>query len=188
MSFRDLLKSPLPSSKGKENLSFHYEDGDNCDPNLTITDIKELSGTDVEQCGDLSCDEAARVDTLIKRLGTPIVVTDMLGEDDVAVFKESTDVDIALDESYFTERTIVRFDKNARKSQLKKVAVFAIAKEKKDPLYKKLNTVWKLERNLEAKLFQKYGVQADARVRQYISNAKRSKSSMIKNIAKKLAA
>lgn len=188
MSFMDLLNRPLPSSKEKDTLSFHYEDGDNCDPNLTITEIKDLSGTDVEPCTELSYDEATRVDELLKRLGTPIVVGDMIGDDEIAVFKESTDVDIALDECYFTERTIVKFDKAARKSQLKKVAVFAIAKEKKDPLYKKLNTVWKLERNLEAKLYQKYGVQADARVRQYISNAKRSKSSMIKNIAKKLAA
>lgn len=188
MSFKDLLKSPLASKKGNDNLSFHYEDGDNNDPNLSVTDIKSLSNTDVTPCEELTMDEASRVDELIKRLGTPIVVSNMMGDDDVAVFKESTDLDIALDECYYTERTIVRFDKNARKSQLKKVAVFAIAKEKKDPLYKKLNTVWKIERNLEAKLFQKYGVQADARVRQYIANAKRSKSSMIKNIAKKLAA
>ena len=188
MSFQDLLKSPLTSKKDDNKLSFHYEDGDNNDPNLTANDIKALSGTDVEQCGDLSNDEAARVDVLIRRLGTPLVVSDVMGDDDVAVFKESTDVDIALDECYFTERTIVRFDKAARKSQLKKVAVFAIAKEKKDALFKKLNTVWKIERNLEAKLFQKYGVQADARVRQYIANAKKSKSNMIKNIAKKLAA
>lgn len=56
-----------------------------------------------------------------------------------------------------SEKTLVRLDKNARISQTQKIAVFTIAKEKNDPDFRKLLTVWRMERNLEQKLFKKYG-------------------------------
>ena len=182
MSFKDLLSKPLAS---KSDPTFTYESGES---DLTNKDINELSGNDVDEAKPLTAEETEKVDNAVKRLATPIIVDDILGEDEIAVFKESADIDIACDEEYFSERTIVKFDKHARRRQLKKVAIFAIAKERKDPLYKKLNTIWKIERNLEAKLYKKYGTQADARVREYISNAKKSKSSTIKSVAKKMAA
>lgn len=183
MSFRDLLGRPLPSRKNDITVTYESSMSD-----LTETDINKLSGNDVEEDNELDENQIENVDASIRRLGTPIIVDEILGDDEVAVFKESTDVDIAADEAYFSERTIIRLDKNAKKRQLKKVAIFAIAKEKKDPLYRKLNTIWKIERNLEAKLFQKYGSKADARVKVYIANAKKSKSSTIKTVINKLVA
>ena len=95
------------------------------------------------------------------------------------MFKESVDTDIAVDEGFFTERTIVKFDKVARKNQLKKVAVFAIAKEANDPLYKKLVTLWKLERFIEQKLEKRYFAQAKQKAKEAMKKAKMTKSKVV---------
>ena len=58
------------------------------------------------------------------------------------------------------ETSIVRLNKQARTNQLQKVAVFTIAKERNDPDFRKLMTVWRIESNLEDKLFKKYGNEA----------------------------
>ena len=63
------------------------------------------------------------------------------------------------------ERTIVRLDKKAKISRAYKTAVFTIAREKKDPKFKKLLTVWKMERTLEAYLMKKYHAEAMKRAK-----------------------
>lgn len=63
------------------------------------------------------------------------------------------------------ERTIVRLDKKAKISRAYKTAVFTIAREKKDPKFKKLLTVWRLERTIEAELMKKYHTEAMKRAK-----------------------
>jgi hypothetical protein len=45
-----------------------------------------------------------------------------------------------------TEKSIVRLDKAARLHKARSVAVYTVAKEKGDPLFKKLLTIWRAER------------------------------------------
>jgi len=59
-----------------------------------------------------------------------------------------------------TERTIVRLDKKARLSRATQSAVFAIARKHKDVKFKKLLTLWRLERQIEAYLNKRYGNEA----------------------------
>lgn len=59
-----------------------------------------------------------------------------------------------------TERTIVRMDKKAKLSRAFRTAVFTIARRKKDVKFKKLLTIWRMERNLEAYLIKKYRSEA----------------------------
>lgn len=75
-----------------------------------------------------------------------------------------------VDNGIVMERTIVRLDKKAKISRAYKTAVFTIAREKKDPKFKKLLTVWRMERTLEAYLMKKY--HAEAMKRAKISVAK----------------
>ena len=64
-----------------------------------------------------------------------------------------------------TEKTIVRLDKKAKISRAYKTAVFTVAREKKDRDFKRLVTIWRMERTLEAKLMKKYHAEAMKRAK-----------------------
>lgn len=55
-----------------------------------------------------------------------------------------------------TERTIVRLDKKARLNNAYRTAVFTIARRRKDAKFKKLLTLWRMERQIEAYLNKRY--------------------------------
>lgn len=61
------------------------------------------------------------------------------------------------------ERTIVRLDKKAKLSKAIKAAEFEIAKEKNDRNFRRLLTVWRMERELEKAIHEKYYSQAKSR-------------------------
>lgn len=117
------------------------------------------------------------------------ILREGLTEDELKAFTESrVDTDIAREENIVMEKTIVRLDKKARLSHAQKIAVFTIAREKNDPKFKKLITIWRMERQLENYLFKKYGNQALARAKKTVSAASRSKSAMVKKAANKVKA
>lgn len=138
-------------------------------------------------CNPLTPDESQHVDDVMNSVATPMLISDELDETQMKEFVESVDSDIAIAEGFLTERTIVKFDKNAKRSQLYEVAVAAVAREKKDPLYRKLETVYKMERILKAKLRKKYHTQANAKVKEYLARAKKSKSGLLARIASKIS-
>ena len=190
-SFRDMLHSPLPSKRNSIYDNNYYEAATDNDE-VTVADIEDGSGdnftNEPKTSGPVELDDEAsqRVDDTIKRVATPIIIEDMLNDDEIAVLKESIDADILCTESYLNERTIVKLDKGAKRKQLIKVASLTIAKEKKDPLYKKLMTVWKMERALEAKIYAKYEAQSKQRANKYLKNAKNSKSPLLKKAVSKI--
>lgn len=134
----------------------------------------------------LSPAESNNVDGVMDTVATPIMLNESLNEDEIMEFVNSIDSDIAVSEGFLMEKTIIKFDKKAKKAQLYEVAVAAIAREKKDPLYKKLNTVYKMERILKAKLRKKYNAQAQQKVKEYLNRAKKSKSGILSRIANKI--
>lgn len=89
------------------------------------------------------------------------------------------DLDKACNEGILCERTIVRLDKHAKKSKAEKMAEFQIAKEKNDRDFKKLMTIWKLERFLEEKIHKRYGAQAKNLAKQKMKAAKNTKSKVV---------
>lgn len=139
-----------------------------------------------EEATPLTPEEDQRVDDRINTVATPLLIAGSLSDEEINEFTESVDSDIVVSEGLMTERTIVRFDKNARKAQLYEVAVASIAREKKDPLYRKLETVYKMERILKAKLRKKYNAEATRKVKEYIARAKNSKSGILSRIANKI--
>ena len=138
--------------------------------------------------GDGTADsDDQRISEEIARIATPIMAKDLMGEEEVEEFKESIDAFDAMDESYFTERTIVKMDKQAKLAKLKKIAILTIAKEKNDNMYKKLEIAWRIERTIERRLEKKYASYAMVKVREYLNKAKNSKSTFIKKIANKVS-
>lgn len=107
--------------------------------------------------------------------------------DEVQAFVENyAETQAALKEEVLTERTIVKFDKKAKLSRAYKAAIFQIAKEKKDPKFKKLITIWKMERFLENFLEKKYGNEAKRRAKKSIANAKKSNVKVANQAAARL--
>jgi hypothetical protein len=203
--FSELLNKPLPSQKTgmfTEGACCN-EDGD-INPEITdditiTTPVPEENPVEADQVvpqpavvdGEvdvtLTPEEDQHIDDTLNAVATPLLLQDELKSDEeIKEFVESVDSDIAIAEGFLTERTIIKFDKHARKAQLYEVAVAAVAREKKDPLYKKLQTVYKMERILKAKLRKKYDAPAKIKVKEYLARAKRSKSGILARIAAKI--
>ena len=109
---------------------------------------------------------------------------DMPSEELEALLEDTTDVAAAISDNVVLERTIVRLDKAAKLSKARKMAVFAVAKERNDPKFKKLMTVWKWERFLETFLDKKYGNEAMRRAKKTVANSKKSKSKLVTTASK----
>lgn len=110
---------------------------------------------------------------------------DLGNEELQAMLEDTTDVAIAISEDVVMERTIVRLDKQAKLNKARKMAIFAVAKEKNDPKFKKLLTVWKWERFLEAYLDKKYGNEAMRRAKKTVANKANSQSKLVQTASKK---
>lgn len=87
-----------------------------------------------------------------------------------------------LQTGFVSESTLVRLDKKARISQLQKAAVFTLAREKGDPKFKKLMTVWKMERRLESDLMKKYGNEGMRRAKRHAQQNYRQRGKFFKKI------
>lgn len=148
----------------------------------------ESNTDDEDDKKPLTQDESQRVDDTLNTVGTSVLVKDQLLSDsiDVEEFVESVDCDILEQEGFITERTIIKFDKHAKRAQLFEIAVQAVAREKNDPLYKKLETVYKMERIIKSKLRKRYHTQANNKVKEYLNRAKKSKSGILSKIANKI--
>lgn len=117
------------------------------------------------------------IESAIVQSHTPEEIEEMLdnGELDTAIY----------DEGILSEKTIIRMDKVGKKNRAKKQAIYAIAKEKNDKHYRRLVTVWKMRRMLEAKLEKKYGQRAEKRAKEMMKLARSSKSKPVRKAAEK---
>ena len=85
------------------------------------------------------------------------ILIDSLSVDEADELTANTEaVQALVRDEIVTERTIVKMDKKARLARATKAACFAIARRKKDIKFKKLITIWRIERQLEAYLYKKY--------------------------------
>lgn len=109
---------------------------------------------------------------------------DTLTAEEISDFvANSEETSSAVREGVLLEKTIVKLDKKAKLSRAYKAAIFTIAKEKNDRDFKKLVTVWKMERALEQKLEKKYKNEAMKRAKQAIAAAGKSNSAVVKKVA-----
>lgn len=64
------------------------------------------------------------------------------------------------------ERTIVKLDKFAKKQQAYKTAIYTVARNENDADYKRLVTLWQMEKYITRKLEKKYAMKAKAYMRE----------------------
>lgn len=104
------------------------------------------------------------------------LITNFLEEDEIdALLESANEYNSLIANDVVTEGTIVRLSKKDRISQIQKVSVFTIAREKGDPLFKKLLTVWRIEKELEDRLFGRYGDEGLRRARKTVQSNYRQK-------------
>ena len=121
-----------------------------------------------------------------EQLITESVLCDMLSNDELKELTETADVCEELKSlGVVTEKTIVRLDKKAKLSRAFKTAVFTIAREKKDPKFKKLLTVWRMERSLEAFLMKKYQAEGMKRAKLAVARLGKGKKDTANGVVAK---
>lgn len=69
------------------------------------------------------------------------------------------------------EKTIVRMDKQAKKQRAYKLAILQCAKDDDNKDYKKLETIWKMEKYLMRRLEKRYAQKARSRMKQTAKKA-----------------
>lgn len=119
-------------------------------------------------------------ETEVSSLIIECAILDAFSNEEIESVTENTyDLGKAVNEDILVERSIVRLDKEAKKSRAYKMAIFQVAKEKKDRDFKKLMTLWKLERFIEDKLEKRYAAQAKQLAKESMKKAKSSKSKIV---------
>lgn len=107
--------------------------------------------------GKKPSDFAMDVDDIDARIVIESVLIDSLSaEESEMVCEDAAFCQDLIRGDIVTERTIVKMDKKAKLQRALKAATFTIARRKKDVKFKKLLTIWRIERQLEAYLLKKY--------------------------------
>ena len=125
-------------------------------------------------------------ETEVNALIIECALLDTFSNEEIESLTENTyDLGKAVNEDILVERSIVRLDKVAKMNKAYKMAIFQIAKEKGDRDFKKLLTLWKLERFIEKKLEKRYAAQANQLAKQAMKKSKNTKSKAVgKAVAK----
>jgi hypothetical protein len=119
-------------------------------------------------------------ETEVNALIIECAILDTFSSEEIESLTENTyDLGKAVNEDVLVERSIVRLDKEAKKNKAYKMAIFQVAKEKGDRDFKKLLTLWKLERFIEKKLEKRYSAQAKQLAKQAMKKSKNTKSKAV---------
>ena len=117
------------------------------------------------------------------------VLMDGLSSEELEAFLESADeVNDAIEGEVLLERSIVKLDKFAKLSRAKRIAIFNIARRKKDPKMKKLVTLWKMEARIQKYLIKKYGNEAGKEAKHMVNKKATTNSKSVKKAAEKAKA
>lgn len=167
--------------ENEDDIDFDIEDEEETEDEIE-DDIEDEIEDDIEDSDDEVVDELddaedAEVDAALDAIAPTILLQDELSDEEKVEFVESAEMDILEEEGLISERTIIKFDKNAKKAQLYEVAWMTIARSKKDKDMRKLDMLYKMERVLKAKLRKRYHQLA----------IKRLKSGWVKKLSPNLA-
>lgn len=114
------------------------------------------------------------------------ILTSTLSSEELEALSENTEeLSILQDENILNEKSIIKFDKNAKLKRAEAQAVILIARERNDRDLNKLLRVWKMRRILLDRLKSKYLNAARARAKKMIRNMGKSKSNTAKKASKR---
>lgn len=176
---------------------------------ITEDELAAIDDDDVDDDeAELSDDESIEADQNMAIVATPVLLDDELKEESVMeefvnefptmvaegfLFESdldeylTTDVDNMFTEAkVFASKTRVQLNEKDRRKQLFEIGVQASARAHNDPIYWKLQKVYKLERIYKAKLRQKYRGEALKRVKAYVKRLKTSSSGVLKKLGDKI--
>lgn len=88
-------------------------------------------------------------------------LTEALSEEDTSLMEG-----VLPEDAIVMEKTIVRMDKAAKKQRAYKLAILQCAKDDDNKDYKRLETIWKMEKYLMRRLEKKYAARARSRMHQ----------------------
>lgn len=188
------------------------EDEDDEDIDNALDDLEDQSEDDIEtglmnaddnseENEDLTPVEDQKADDMLAMVATPMLIKDELTAEESVNFYESADSDIAVDEGLimesdldeiFTEGVFAspnrpfKMTKKARFKQLYELSVQIEARAHRDPKMKQLDRAYKIERKIKAELRNKYGTAAKKRAMIYLKRLMKSKSSVLKNLGRKM--
>lgn len=136
---------------------------------LNIDDLPGEGGESADEEEEVEVDEDSEVEEatfaalFLEQFATP---------EEISAMAESYDEMGAMSETMGVamEKVIVRLDKKSRLAHLQQAAVFKLANAANDPKYRKLLTLWKMERQIEAYLNKKYASQATKIAKSKIKN------------------
>lgn len=135
--------------------------------------------------GQFEHDDSNIVKESAVAINEAILLEGLTREELISFLESSMQTNTAVREEILEERSIVKLDKKAKLSKAIKTAVYTIAKEKKDKDFKKLVTLWKMEKVLEKKLEKKYAGPAKQRAKKQMAANARSKSDVVKKATEK---
>lgn len=188
------------------------EDDEDEDIDNSLDDLEDQSQDDIEtglmnaddgseENEDLTPAEDQKADDMLAMVATPMLIKDELTAEESVNFYESADSDIAVDEGLimesdldeiFTEGVFAspnrpfKMTKKARFKQLYELSVQIEARAHRDPKMKQLDRAYKIERKIKAELRNKYGTAAKKRAMIYLKRLMKSKSSVLKNLGRKM--
>lgn len=136
---------------------------------LNIDDLPGEGGESADDEEEVEVDEDSEVEEatfaalFLEQFATP---------EEISAMAESYDEMGAMSETMGVamEKVIVRLDKKSRLAHLQQAAVFKLANAANDPKYRKLLTLWKMERQIEAYLNKKYASKATKIAKSKIKN------------------
>lgn len=211
--FKDMLNRPLPSKTGKTFTEADIDDDfmNDLDASGLVNDVDDELPTTADT-GELTPEESEEADRVINMAATPIILKEMLGEQDMKEFVESYEFDIAVNEGFLTEsdmstltgeytpeqleymteaklynKTKVQMSVKDRFAQLFEISVLGCARAKNDPDYIKLVKIQKARRVLKKRLRQKYRSPALQKAKIYLQRLRKSRSSVVAKVASKIS-
>lgn len=145
--------------------------------------------------------EDKKADDMLAMVATPMLIKDELTAEESVQFYESVDADIAMNEGLIEESDMddlfeegvfaspnrpFKMTKKARFRQLYELSVLIEAQAHRDPLKVKLDRAYAVERKIKKQLRQRYKAQAMKRAKGYLMRLMKSKSGVMKSLAKKI--
>lgn len=145
--------------------------------------------------------EDKKADDMLAMVATPMLIKDELTAEESVQFYESVDADIAMNEGLIEESDMddlfeegvfaspnrpFKMTKKARFRQLYELSVLIEAQAHRDPLKVKLDRAYAVERKIKKQLRQRYKALAMKRAKGYLMRLMKSKSGVMKSLAKKI--
>ena len=183
-------------------------DDDDADVDEVLNELENETDDSEVSDGEPTVDEPEldevedkKADDMLAMVATPMLIKDELTAEESVQFYESVDADIAMSEGLIEESDMddlfeegvfaspnrpFKMTKKARFRQLYELSVLIEARAHRDPLSVKLDRAYKVERNIKKQLRQRYKTQAVKRAKGYLMKLMKSKSGVMKSLAKKI--